>query len=69
MQILEPRVAQDFIEMRVNLPWNELVDQNVVLQGAFDAGGKLDYVFPTRIMILKHFTKEKRIAQALSWRF
>jgi hypothetical protein len=45
MQILEPTVGQDFCNMGVNLPWNELVDQNVVLQGAFDAGWKMDCVF------------------------
>jgi methyltransferase (TIGR00027 family) len=44
MQILEPQVEQDFRIMGVNLPWIELVDQNVVLQGALDSGWKMDCV-------------------------
>jgi O-methyltransferase involved in polyketide biosynthesis len=45
MQILEPKVGQDFCHMGVNLPWNELVNQNFVLQGALDSGWQIDCVF------------------------
>lgn len=44
MQILEPAVAERFQELGVDLPWSVLVDRNVVLEGAMEAGWNVDRV-------------------------